>query len=239
MNKTLVDSIRQKLETQNNTQLLEIWIENNTHQWSAETFEAIKQILTSRGVPLPIQKTPGVHPIPVATKTLTPDAEFWLKLLRPILYIAIAMGCIKIFSAMLWLAPLLFRQIPYSASPSSYYTTSMLFRLIAPACLSLLLIYASWSCLKLKPHARVSMIIYFWVTVGIEVCIVAIHQYQLAFYESSFWGKFFFFSSNVIGAAMALSYPLLLYILMLRPEIRKLYRPSQQGFEPVLPGQSR
>jgi hypothetical protein len=55
MNVKLVESIRLNLVDKTSDELLKIWKANDKEQWSAEAFEAIKQILTERRLELPSQ----------------------------------------------------------------------------------------------------------------------------------------------------------------------------------------
>jgi hypothetical protein len=55
MNK-LVQYIRKNMETKTTKDLLRIWIENNTEQWSQETFEVVHQLLEERGERIPLEK---------------------------------------------------------------------------------------------------------------------------------------------------------------------------------------
>ena len=55
MNK-LVQHIRKNMETKTTQDLLRIWIENDTEQWSPEAFEVVKQLLEERGERIPLEK---------------------------------------------------------------------------------------------------------------------------------------------------------------------------------------
>jgi membrane-associated HD superfamily phosphohydrolase len=56
MNERLIQQIRSSMEAKSTEELLKIWEENNREEYSDEAFEAIKQLLTERGITLPPQK---------------------------------------------------------------------------------------------------------------------------------------------------------------------------------------
>jgi len=55
MNK-VVQYIRKNMETKTTEDLLRIWIENDTEQWSPEAFEVVYQLLKERGERIPLEK---------------------------------------------------------------------------------------------------------------------------------------------------------------------------------------
>jgi len=87
MNRGLLRAIRERMATQPDEELLRLWVENDRAQYSEETFETVRNLLTERGVALPPQGTgtsPGgptllelkspAAPRSVRPATLAPDA---------------------------------------------------------------------------------------------------------------------------------------------------------------------
>ncbi len=55
MSEKTVTEISVQMKEKESNELLKIWEENNTDEWTGEAFEAIKAILTERGVKIPPQ----------------------------------------------------------------------------------------------------------------------------------------------------------------------------------------
>lgn len=55
MNMKMVEDIRRNLGDKSSDELIQIWKENDHERWSGDAFEAIKQILTERGLTIPAQ----------------------------------------------------------------------------------------------------------------------------------------------------------------------------------------
>jgi hypothetical protein len=55
MEKEIVEFAKENLKHETTKELLKIWVKNNRDEYSEESFEAIKQILLSRGVEVPNQ----------------------------------------------------------------------------------------------------------------------------------------------------------------------------------------
>jgi uncharacterized RDD family membrane protein YckC len=55
MDEGMIESIRKSMSLKNTDELLKIWEENDRSKWSDEAFFIVKQLLLSRGEPLPIQ----------------------------------------------------------------------------------------------------------------------------------------------------------------------------------------
>lgn len=66
MDKRMIEDIRQNLASKSTDDLLRIWKENDRERWSDAAFEAVRQILTERGLELPAQDTPTTGTQPAA-----------------------------------------------------------------------------------------------------------------------------------------------------------------------------
>lgn len=58
MSLLILDEIKEFLKEKPDHELISIWTSNNRMKWSNSAFEAIKQILQDRGVPIPAQNPP-------------------------------------------------------------------------------------------------------------------------------------------------------------------------------------
>lgn len=54
--------VKKHMEQKTTDELLSIWIKNDREEWSNDAFEAVKQILTERGIELPPQDPPPAKP---------------------------------------------------------------------------------------------------------------------------------------------------------------------------------
>lgn len=58
-NEHLIADLQEKLRPRADDDLLAIWIENDLEQWSPEYLEAVRRVLTERGVAVPPQDAAG------------------------------------------------------------------------------------------------------------------------------------------------------------------------------------
>ena len=79
MKHELVDQIRERMKGEATQKLLEIWREHDSDEWSGEAFEAIRRILTSRGVVLPPQKQAEEGPEPFMARQERTTRAFLMK----------------------------------------------------------------------------------------------------------------------------------------------------------------
>lgn len=61
VNERRIRKIRKMYETKSTDDLLKIWTENDRYVYFDETFIAVKQLLTERGIPVPPQNQPTGH----------------------------------------------------------------------------------------------------------------------------------------------------------------------------------
>ena len=86
-NRHLIADLQVKLRTRADQDLLAIWIENDQEQWSPEFFEAVRLVLTERGVPVPGQGVLGsalrgsgvVHQLEYEVPGRPSRLQWWLK----------------------------------------------------------------------------------------------------------------------------------------------------------------
>jgi predicted metal-dependent phosphoesterase TrpH len=69
----MVDEIRKSLADKSDEELLQIWKENDRERWSESAFEAIKLILTKRGINLPSQVEHKAEPGKEEYRFITKD----------------------------------------------------------------------------------------------------------------------------------------------------------------------
>jgi hypothetical protein len=69
MDEKTINTIMQNMEARTNEELLSIWNEHNTQEWTADAFEAIRRVLVSRGVtPNQPEPAPRREPQPTLDK---------------------------------------------------------------------------------------------------------------------------------------------------------------------------
>jgi len=79
MDQKNIESIKKKMSSKNNEELLQIWQENNRELYSEETFEAVKQLLEEQGAKLPPRGSaiPGTGAVSAERARLT-GVKGWL-----------------------------------------------------------------------------------------------------------------------------------------------------------------
>ena len=101
-NRHLIADLQVKLRSRADQDLLAIWIENDQDQWSPEFFEAVRLVLTERGVPAPApaQGVPGsalrasgvVHQLEYEVPERPSKLQWWLKCGRIVLIVDLLCG---------------------------------------------------------------------------------------------------------------------------------------------------
>ena len=61
MNHKETDRIKESLREKTSDELLDIWIKNDRSEWTDEAFIAVRDLLSSRNVPVPKQKVYNHH----------------------------------------------------------------------------------------------------------------------------------------------------------------------------------
>lgn len=99
-NRHLIADLQVKLRTRADQDLLALWIENDQDQWSPEFFEAVRLVLTERGVVVPPQCVPGsalrgsgvVHQLEYEVPERPSRLQWWLKWGRIVLIVDLLCG---------------------------------------------------------------------------------------------------------------------------------------------------
>jgi hypothetical protein len=224
----LVESIRQRLDTQTTAELQRIWAENDTVTYSAETFEAIRQILTARGDELP---PPRSIPMTRAVGDQT-HVDFWVRLLRPICWIGIGLGTLSTAVGIGVMARTLLHRattnVPPGLARAPLLTPGMLWTVAYTIGLPLLLVFSAASALTLRPPARTFMLIYSWAEIGLTAYYLASTIYWRVY--AGTWTYILYDIELLERYAYWAVYPLLVLLFMTRPQVRALFTRPARGF---------
>ena len=236
MNAALVQSIRLRMRQQPTEQLLALWTTNDRVLWSPEAFEAVKAVLAERGhADLPKQNDPA--PIASRFPRMSPEAQYWLGWLRPILWIAMAPAALRLTDA-----PGTFggvAQLLTAPSTAAWTPADLVVPILSDLVVPAWLIVGGIVCLRIKPWGRTMLLLY---PVPV-LALAAWSQYERSsvyerFVESaSFWSAVGMVRDSLETLARALLVPAILHVLLRRHEIRALFMPSATGFsvEPAPP----
>ena len=216
INPGLLRAVRQRMSEQSNDELLRIWVENDRVHWSAETFEAVRSLLTERGVPL----SPQGDPPPLAKKRdrlaeLDPATAYWLEWLRPVMRVGVILAVIQIVASVgtvMW---------------DEWLRTPLVLQAGWSIALSCILLLGVWSASRVRPETRGILLFYCWaslITAALRV-LVSVH-YALA---AEYTGGYAF--SYVADVAPHAVYPLVLLLLFRRQEIKDIFQPRLVAFE--------
>ena len=232
MNPTLVRIIREQMQSQTTEQLLDLWVINDRATWSPETFEAVRSILAERGkTDLPPQNDPP----PVAQRRSLhndPLAAYWMEWLRPVLVMAIvvaAMGVVR-QGMFVWAV-----REHFDLSLALYRPVTTV-RMLLEAALPLLLLVAALGCLRLLPAARAAIIVWAWAAIAVATAnaMPAVWRQLASEYSDPGSGGHALTLLQMFAETLVL--PIVLLLLVRRPEIRSIFVPrAGAGFEPTLP----
>src|SRR5207244_5585843 len=118
----LLRAVRERLSSLGDEELLRLWVENDRGQYSEETFEAVRSLLTERGAELPPQNDPppmakramgGRWWLPDPPLKLDPTAASWYQWLRVMLGIGAAVLSLRLAAELITL-------IQFSSSLADY-----------------------------------------------------------------------------------------------------------------------
>jgi hypothetical protein len=231
MNPVLVGSIRQRMREQTTEQLLELWVTNDRAMWSPEAFEAVKSLLAERGVK---ELPPQNDPAPVATTHQPEDdpvARYWLGWLRPVLWL----GCVVSVAGLprlltvVWMPRAISLERAWAEAGWLAVCAGML-----DLCLPVVLGIGAVGALRLKAWSRPLLLTYAGVAAANGVVLSALHLWRLRLYASlDVWLIAGPDSLNALALNLAL--PVIVWMLLRRPEIRSLFTPVVSGsaFEPL------
>ena len=232
MHPALVDSIRQRMREQTTEQLLELWTTNDRVTWSAEAFEAIKSILADRGhTDLPRQNDPAPVARPYVA-TGGPEAIYWMRWLRPVLWIGIVISSLTLFYQAVAVLDAWVRSSSYWLDGTWDQSVATLQYLVLPV----LLITASVAGLRLVPWSRTALLTYAWVSLPAGVADF------LLLVPGSNWhdiSVLYEVAGHAVTSGHQLVLPIVLLVLLRRPEIASLFAPGRPGvgFDPAPAGE--
>ena len=237
----LLRAVRERLSSLGDEELLRLWVENDRGQYSDETFEAVRSLLTERGVELPPQNDPP----PMAKRLPRPErgcgtashdatAAFWLSWLRLMLWSGVVLEGMRLVSAAVVLFEYL--QVFRSSQRPSYagaggtlweWLVSPGIREIATLMLiAAWFLVAAWQALQLRPRSWLVLVAYAWAAIFAAAVIAAIRISAVSLRDVS-WG---WYISVVADSARGAAYPFLLLVFLSRSQIKNLFDPTV-GFE--------
>lgn len=209
MHQNLIEMLRRKLEKKNSEELLQLWIENDRERWSPEAFEAARRVLVERGVPILEQNPPLVT---IRRHGLSPDTEYWMSWLRPVLYLAIVLNVLSFIRG--------------GMRPAIGFTPQFVAELMLDVGVPALMVLSAIGCIKLYASARQAMLVCAWIAIASRV-LYTLRTFPLYW---SAWATLGRLEREIYHIAFLL----MLIGLLTREPIRELFAPKVKGFEPQL-----
>jgi hypothetical protein len=227
MNPVLLRAIRERMREQSTEELRALWVTNDRVTWSSEAFEVVKSLLGERGV---TELPPQNDPAPVARRHVpsdVPENVYWLGWLRPVLWIGIAVSCLTLTHQALaaWAARDDWTSY-WLDEPWDVFVGTLQYILL-PA----FLIAASVTCFRFATWSRAALLTYAWIAILVLVLDFLTQSRRAA--RGDTWGLSM--AGHAVAAAHQLALPVVLLVLLRRPEIRSVFthaRPGS-GFEPI------
>jgi hypothetical protein len=235
MNPVLVDSIRRRMREQTTEQLLELWVTNDRVTWSPEAFEAVKSLLAEQGLK---ELPPQNDPAPVAqthSPIDDPVARYWLGWLLPVLWICCVVSAASVprLVGVLWAMLVGGRRgIVVDDLWRAIGTLSFWLGMIDLG-LPLVLGVGAIGALRLKQWSRPLLLSYAGVTVVNTLAFFVGYLWRLRNAGLQMW---LLTGSETLNTTMkGIVLPLILWLLLRRPEIRTLFMPAGVGsaFQPL------
>jgi hypothetical protein len=224
----LVQSIRLRMREQSTEQLLALWTTNDRVMWSPEAFEAVKAVLAERGhAELPKQNDPA--PIASRFNRLSPEAQYWLGWLRPVVWIAMAPAVLSLTEAPGTLGAL----VNSISSPSTAQFTpgELATHLLGDLIVPVWLIVGGTASLRLKRWGRHMLLLYPLAVLVLEASNLSDrYRVETDFESNGVWWTVGFVRTLLLVLLETLTVPAIVIVLLRRAEIRALFMPSATGF---------
>jgi hypothetical protein len=241
-NETLTRAIRQRLSSRDDAELLRVWVENDRGTYSGEAFEAVRALLAERGIEPPPQNDPP----PMATRAPVegrlaqvvagdPGGAFRLRWLRAVLWIGVALEGLRLVSAVVSLAGFLdlFKTVPrppYASAGGTLWqwlTSGAAREIVMTLMVSAWFLVSAFPAMRLRLRSRQALVGYAWAAIGVDGLIWCLRSYRAyGRVGSAAW-----YLATLSVAAREAAYPLVLLVLLTRPQIRELFEPAVAGFE--------
>jgi hypothetical protein len=234
---SLTRAIHQRMSSLDDAELLRLWVENDRGQYSDAAFEAVRAVLTERGVELPAQNDP-----PPMAKRLPPGraaalpagldaaSTYWSGWLRPMLWVGVVLGAVQFIgaSAVLWS---IVGELPSRAALGSVagqlVREPQVYGNLVNLVLATLLLLGIWNAMRLRRAGRHLLLVYAWFILAFAV----LYSGGLLWAEMFRGGVGLWALRYVSETAHAAAYPLVLLLFLRRPEIKALFERAPTGFD--------
>ena len=224
------------MTSQTTEELVRLWTENDRGHYSSETFEAVRSLLTERGVdPLPPQNDPPPMAARAPARPFVPlsqrdpaAAAFWGALLRPILWIGVALAASKLVQFGAGLVYIIQNLWSGAVGWSDRDLYVLLVTSLVQLALVLSLMAGAYLAMRWRARAPAVLLAYAWASLGLAVLRVAWSMYSVS---ASFPQTSVLWTLASLDLVEPVVYPLLLVFLLLRPQVRELFAPHAPAFE--------
>ena len=231
MNPTLVNAVRLRMAERSTDELLDLWVTNDRATYSPEAFEAVRSLLVERGVAeLPPQSAPAPLARPSSPHD-DPEATYWMQWLRPVLWIGLGLACVALLAqaAAGWAVWEQRGRAGFRLNDPINVVTGAATTVLMPVWL----LAASIGCLRRSPAARLLLLVYGWVaflTTAAAAGHLMLSQWQRLWWAEAAW----FVLMDAETSVHRMVFPLVLVLLLHRPEIRSVFVRRVPGFVPSL-----
>lgn len=183
-------------------------------------------------VPPAVPRQAANPPVPMADAS--PDASqdsFWFSWLKPVLYIGIVLAVFDIVQGFDLVSFFVKNRGSLNQGANTNWIAAGLpLVLFINLGIPILLLVSVLMAFKRNPRARLGLLIYSWIVIGLGVLTVGKMSIEII----RFGWEFFEMSrylSHIENAIFQAVLPVLLILLLSRPQIKQLFVPAARGFE--------
>jgi hypothetical protein len=235
MHDGLLRAIHQRMSARPDEELLRLWVENDRFHYSAETFEAVRSILTERGIAPPPQNDPP----PMAERApeeAAPgergnggDDPAWTAWVRPFLWIGAALGAAKLLTCFATV-----KQYFDVYERSRFYRSDwrigvMVAEVALSLALACCLLVGVWAALRRRRWARRILSAYVLAALALTTLRILFTWYAES--QRPYGIPLEMVLQQPESVLQPNVYPLVLLVLLRRPAVRSLLEPTPGGFD--------